>query len=317
VVVGDQEAVSLRYLLLLSLLVGGLLDSAVGTNPPPQRKAGYVTAAVTPKHRQRTAVPGITYTIDTSPDLSPTQGAFRPFVGIVAFAARRGRLDIVAKSGGPEILAAGIRMSPLAATGDYYLFDSTGFILVRPSLKTFASFSLADASYNYENRRDGWPEWFELTPVSHDTVGAPSIGSGGLTQHGQVRVYWHTDACSGGLCPIARGRLTIGDAPPGEASAARWFGPTFAFASLAAKGVLLFDNAWLTAVTPFNPTRGAVFTINFITKQHVSRVDRVEVDPSRLRLPDGFTETTWPGFETLSNLPSLSVDRGAKWRGMP
>jgi hypothetical protein len=58
-------------------------------------------------------------------------------------------------------MVAGVRVAtPLGGQEDYYLFDSTGFVLVRPQAKTFSTFALTDASFNFENRRDGWPEWF-------------------------------------------------------------------------------------------------------------------------------------------------------------
>jgi hypothetical protein len=86
-------------------------------------------------------------------------------------------------------------------------------------------------SFYHEGRRDGWPEGFRLDRFRPDTLhtAAPRAL---LTQHGPFPIYWHVDEMRGGRGELARGRVTIVDAPPAEMSVARWFGPTQALATL-------------------------------------------------------------------------------------
>ena len=98
---------------------------------------------------------------------------------------------MVANPASPELVAAGVSVRPpLATPGEYYLFDSTGFILVRPKQRTFSSFLIADHEFNYENRRNGWPE-FAFVPdgsLKIDTLGASSPDNR-VIRHEPTRVY--------------------------------------------------------------------------------------------------------------------------------
>ena len=116
---------------------------------------------------------GITFTIDSTGPVPPPPEIVKRFgmppslvtelAGTVVFAGGRGRLDVTAVAHGPAIRTEGIVLAaPLAQPGDWYLFDSTGFVLVRPGAKTFSVFPLADDSYNVVGRREGWPAWFSL-----------------------------------------------------------------------------------------------------------------------------------------------------------
>ena len=80
----------------------------------------------------------------------------------VESAARRGRLDIVAVDSAAPVLRNGLNLAPLGVRGDYYLFDSTSFVLVRPASKTFAIFAIVDAAYNFNDGREGWPDMFDF-----------------------------------------------------------------------------------------------------------------------------------------------------------
>ena len=230
----------------------------------------------------------------------------------MVFAAGRGRLEIDSLSEGPLVQADGIETSTLLARpGDYYLFDSTGFILVRPASKTFSSFQLTDAAYDYRYSREGWPAFFDIkeAPSPFDTVRSPD----GTRQSGQVRIYWHLNLLVGGI--IAGGRIAVGDAPPGEASVVRWFGPSQALANMTASGGSLPNGiASLAAVVTLHPPSGNRPRVNFITEHMIWGIKPIGVDRSRLLLPEGFTETNWPGFEGRPNAPPLSADGGAKWR---
>jgi hypothetical protein len=202
----------------------------------------------------------------------------------------------------------------LATRGDYYLFDSTGFILVRPGSHTFSSFQLTDAAYDYRYSREGWPTFFDIkdAPSPFDTVRSLDV----TRQFGEVRVYWHLNLIVGGI--VAGGRIAVRDAPPGEATVVRWFGPSQALANMTASGATLPKGiASLTAVLALHPPVGNRPRINFITEHMIWGIKPIDVDQSRLVLPDGFTETKWPGFDGQPNTPPISADEGAKWRVRP
>jgi hypothetical protein len=202
-----------------------------------------------------------------------------------------------------EVVAA----QSLAAPGDYYLFDSTGFILVRPAMKQFSTFHITDAAFNYEGRRDGWPQFFRFAPTRTDTVADTS--SSLLMQHGEHRLYWHLDvvkdtSCGLGGCSVeelARGRTTVADAPAAELIVVRWFGPAQALAKISGGIGRLLDK----------PMR--VTTVSAITGVHRLRDLRPTIiDPALLTLPSDFVEAPWPGFPETPQM--RSNDRGTKWR---
>jgi hypothetical protein len=285
--------------------------------PPGERMMSATTAT----HRRQQSAPGITYVIDTA-DAGPARGVLKTFAGVVVFAAGRGRLDIIERRASPVILVDGVPIAdPLGGPGDYYLFDSTAFILVRPAARTFSSFSLTDAAYNYTNDREGWPKWFEFHPIRPDTVAPSRPAAGRMTQHGPIHMYWHLDLDQGApsFQIRAAGRLTVDDAPAGEVSVVRWFGPSQALANMrvVSSGLLGGSAFGVTSVAPLRAPGENRAATNLITQHSILRLEPVVVDLSRLVLPDGFTETPWPGFEAAPNLPAPSPDNGAKWRSMP
>src|SRR5262249_20944770 len=153
---------------------------------------------------QPSHVAGITYVLGAEGETGEPIGAFKTFAGTVLFAAGRGRLDIASVSKGPEVRTDGIRIGNLlAVSGDYFLFDSTGFILVHPANKTFSSFQLTDAAYDYRYSREGWPAFFPIAeaPSPLDTVARADS----TRQFGEIRVYWHLNLLYGGIA--AGGRM--------------------------------------------------------------------------------------------------------------
>jgi hypothetical protein len=271
-----------------------------------------VTTASSRIAAQASHFAGITYVLGPESISGEPVGGLKRFAGVVVFAAGRGRLDIESVSKGPEVTTDGIRIGNLlAGSGDYLLFDSTGFILVRPASKTFSSFQLTDAAYDYRYSRDGWPAFFNLSdaPSRLDTVTSPAAGK----QFGDIRIYWHLNLISGGI--IAGGRLAVAQAPPAEASVVRWFGPSQALANMtAAGGSLPRGLASLTSVVTLHPLVGERPQINFFNEHMLWGIKPIDVDGSRLVLPDEYTETQWPGFEGQSNAPAVSTDGGARWR---
>jgi hypothetical protein len=166
--------------------------------------------------------------IDSSPDRLPSDSAamqvFARFTAIVTVAAGRGRLDVIATQPGPVMSVAGITIAdPLAERGDYYLFDSSGAILVRPTTRTFSSFAFTDHAYNYVENREGWPEWFEMSAIRPQALSGPVPAE--KLQHGTISLFWHLDReqRTPSVRVLARGRLRIRDAPIGEIGVARWF----------------------------------------------------------------------------------------------
>jgi hypothetical protein len=267
------------------------------------------------------AVPGIAFTIDTvvlaystidesrRDEATDEYDAFATFIGNVAYAAGRGRLDIVAKRKRPAVLVDGIAMAaPLAVTNEYYLFDSTGFILVHPATRTFSSFTISEDSYNHQGHRDGWPDFFQFFPPHLDTLRAGTA----IAQHGPIDVYWHADA---GAIAIARGRFKVDDAPMSEVNVARWFAASRALAHVADSAHALPNGrVTVTAAIPRKPRGAGPAVISFALKHVMSNLRIADVDVSRLILPGGFTEVPWPGYESVSSPPGLSADKGARWR---
>jgi hypothetical protein len=288
-----------------------------------------IVAAVAPRAAQgqgaaSAVLRGITFTIDSGGAPEPPAavrrfGAPPPLVtqlaGSIVFAGGRGRLDVTAVARHPVVRTEGVVLAaPLARPGDYYLFDSTGFVLVRPATRTFSSFQIADDRYNYEGRRDGWPAWFPFKRTSVDTLG-PSAPAAALRQHGAYPVYWHADVPGREL---ARGRFTLVDARPGELAAVRWFAPTRAVAGLMLRGDTLGSlKPTLTALGLWGEPDDTVPPTAIIEVRPFNGLRRVDVARERLLLPGGYAEAPWPGYEKVQQVFPTSADGGAYWRGLP
>lgn len=256
-------------------------------------------------------LPGITFVVDASPELTPGgPGVVRPLGLRVTYAANRGRADVVTRPARPALKIGDVVVAPsLAKPGDYYLFDSTGFVLVRPVTKQFTTFRISDAAFNYKGRRDGWPAFFAFAPTRTDTV--LDADAAILKQHGEHRIYWHVDVVKDTVCvlggcsveELARGRTTIADAPAEEIILVRWFGPAQALAEIAGGISRLLDK----------PIR--VTTVSSLTGVHRLRdLQRTTVDVRSLTLPSDYTETVWPG--RVSGTQRVTTDGSAKWRTM-
>ena len=274
----------------------------------------------------RPTLPGISFSIDSGREAPPRPEIVKRFgtppelvtqiLGTVVFAGGRGRLEVAAVARRtPVIRIEGIVLgAPLATSGDYYLFDSTGFILVRPATRTFSSFQIADDRFNYEGRRDGWPAWFPLKRTSVDTLGAAPAAAV-IHQHGAYPVYWHADIKGREL---ARGRFTVVDASPGELAVVRWFAATRALAALmlkgdtlgAAKPTLTALGLWAEQVDTVPPTA-------IIEVRPFSSLRRADVSVERLVVPAGYTEAPWPGYERVQQVFPTSADSGAYWKRPP
>ena len=283
------------------------------------RQSGAQSAAV--PFMARSASPGIAYLIPAKTGATLFARNSTGFDATVTFAAGRGRLDMVANPAGPELVTSGVSLAPpLARPGEYYLFDSTGFILVRPSQKTFSSFVIADHDFNFDERRNGWPSEFAFIPsgtLKIDTLGVNSRGNG-VIRHEPTRLYWILKM--GPTLPMfphnAVGHLAIADAPAGEGGIARWIGPTEALADMAHRGAVVDEQrVELTSIAPLDPPQRS--SIALTQRQNIQCFRKADIDLSRLVLPSDFSETSWPGFQNEPGVPRPTQGAAAKWRAVP
>ena len=262
---------------------------------------------------------GVRFAIDTAEIPAPARGAFRTFAGVVQFAAGRGRLDVTTPRRGPTLSVNGVVIAPpLAGTGDYYLFDSTSFVLVRPATRSFSSFELSRSSWRHGDVREADEGFMSFSRLQADTLARSD--SARLTQHGTVAVRWHLDRrhTSQPVTILARGWLEVADAPAGEASVVRWFGTARALATMpGGLGELPPDSLQVTAAVIVTPSGGTGAPVNLIVLHSLSGLAAVNVSVDRFILPADFRETSWPGFERASEAARLSRDAGAKWRSIP
>ena len=267
---------------------------------------------------------GIRFGIGAAEMPAPARGALGMFNGTVEFVAGRGRLDVTAQVPRPPIAVQGVTVTaPLAGPGDYYLFDRTEFVLVRPTSRTFSTFALSELSYRLGDVLDPRERSMEFSRFRADTIAATD--SARLTQHGPFTVRWHLDrrAAEGPARVLVRGWTEVPDAPAGEASVVRWFGAATALAGLHdSLGAFPADSLRVTAaiVLPASGTGAPGSTgtsVTLIVIHPLAGVATVRIDPARLVLPAGFTETPWPGFERASRVPGQSGDAAARWRTMP
>jgi hypothetical protein len=271
----------------------------------------------------RSPLTGVRFSIGTAELPAPARGALGLFDGVVEFAAGRGRLDVTAQHGSPPIAVRGVTITtPLAGPGDYYLFDSTGFVLVRPTTRTFSTFVLSESSHrlgDVHEAREGMMEFFRLHA---DTLGVDD--SARLLQHGPFTLRWHLDRrqAEGPVRILARGWIELPDAPAGEASVVRWFGAAATLAGMPDSiGALPPDSLQVTAaiVVPTaggDAPRASIAPVTLVVLHPLSRLMTVRIDRARLVLPGGYTEIPWPGFER--SRPTITVRDGAdRWRTVP
>lgn len=272
----------------------------------------------------RSPLTGVRLSIGTAEIPAPARGAFGLFDGVVEFAAGRGRLDVTARRDSPPLFVQGVPIAaPLAGPGDYYLFDNTGFVLVRPASQTFSTFALSESSYRLGDVHEPREGMMEFSRFRADTLAAGD--SARLTQHGPFTVRWHLDRRDGGGSArvLVRGWIELADAPAGEASVVRWFGAAAALAGMGdAIEALPRDSLQVTAavVLPrfgFGAPPAAVEHVNLIAIHPLIRVTVAAIDPARLVLPSGFTETPWPGFWHAPGSAVSPRDATDRWRTIP
>jgi hypothetical protein len=263
------------------------------------------------------------YTIDTTvlthstydssrPDqASAGYAAFQSFSARVMFANRRGRIDILTRRAGATVIADGVvPTTPLGMPGDYYLFDSAGFVLVRPATGTFSIALISHDAYGSYDSREGWPDFFAFQPSVFAAVGLPD--SLDLPLKDRLNIYWHTDA---GRTGFARGRTAIDNVPFREMNIARWFGATRWLADIAATGRALPADMTVTAAIPFQPPNERGVPRSFVLKHPISSAAVMDVDLSQLVLPPAVRRMPWAGDSRTTAVQDLPDE--ARWHTLP
>jgi len=265
---------------------------------------------------QRARVNGIRFRIAGADSPSPAQGILGTTAGVVEFGAHRGRLDVDSTAGRDVSIDGVVITRPLARAGDYYLFDSSAFLLVRPNERTFSVFFFRRSWIHLGSARDSSEGFMEFLGLRADTLHpAPSEN---LLQHRPFTVRWHLDRRRDANRPIevlSRGWIEVADAPAGEASAVRWFGAAAALAAMST-GTDSLRSANLQVTTAVVLPRGRSAPLNLIVLHALREPARVEIDAARLVLPSGFNETPWPGFERAVNVPANEAIVDG-WRRVP
>jgi hypothetical protein len=224
----------------------------------------------------------------------------------------------------PPIVVQGVTINPpLAASGDYYLFDSTGFVVLRPATRTFSAFRLSESSYRIGDVIQARERFMEFGPLHIDTVSAGD--SVRLMQHGPFTLRWHLDRrrATGPAQVRARGWIELPDAPAGEASAVRWFGAAAVLAAMHSSiDTLPRDSLQVTTLvvlpTSSVSAQGASGSYVALVVQHLmSGVTSAHIDPARLVLPAGYTETPWVGTTNVAASVTDSNMSADRWRTPP
>jgi hypothetical protein len=242
---------------------------------------------------------GIRFTVDTLETPIAWRGQLSRLAGIVEFAGGRGRLSVTAVRGGPAVAMNDVTVgAPLAQRGDYYLFDSTGFILVRPAARTYSSFVFTRAEYNQSGGFLPGQFLMKNTPWHTDTLGVAETRR--LRQHAPVSIHWHLDSLDarGPMRIYARGWIELRDAPASEAGVTRWFGVASALASRPG-GIraLPRDRLQLTAIALLRRSSVRDDYLRYLGLLTPIGLTEAAIDPRRLVLPTGYRGTRWPGFE--------------------
>jgi hypothetical protein len=261
---------------------------------------------------------GIRFAVDTIETPTAWRGELSRLSGIVEYAGGRGRFSVTAVRGGPPVAMNGVVVgAPLAQRGDYYLFDSTGFILVRPTSGTFSSFLFTRAEYNQSGGFLPGQFLMKNTPWRTDTLGAAQARR--LRQHAPVSVHWHLDSLDARVPRriYARGWIELRDAPASEAGVARWFGVASALASRPG-GVraLPRDRLQITSVALLRRSADRDDYLRYLGLLTPLRLTEVDIDPRRLVLPRDFRATRWPGFEQDDGLDPPSHAVASHWRSL-
>jgi hypothetical protein len=271
---------------------------------------------------------GISFLIDTAtftenalpagPDILRVWQAFGSFSARVTFAANRGRLDVTRRRDGHAIVDDSlISTAPLANVGDYYLFDSTAVLLVRPRSKTYSLLPMLADSYNGARSREGWPRAFRPAAMRIDTVDAAQSSPAKSSR--QIHLYWHIDRVPYKWpdAEIARGAITVATAPFGEFNVIQWFGASRALSRMSVRGDALPARLTLTTATPLtNVVNADEVPPTILLKRELLHLRSEEIPLLSLTLPADFSETPWAG-QHVAPRAEATPSSIEKWRKVP
>jgi len=279
-----------------------------------------VAAAAAPTFPAR-LVAGTLYTIRSAhsptPMQSPTDTAY---VAEVAMASGRGRMDVVS---GAE--------PPMFKAGDYILFDTTGYVIVHPSTKTYSTIP----DFSAMSGQIG-----DMMKLSDVKISIDTLERG--TVNGMRATHYRTNMSFTMTMDMSSFGVSAAQAPPPMRSDMKgdvWYAdsieetpnpflktadqlPAIPFIS-----PILDEMKKVRASLPAH--RLAVKMENSVhvnamgqenTNHSVAEITdfrRGDVDVSRLVLPPDYMQTAIPGMEMLGPPTPLTPDALAKWRAVP
>lgn len=235
---------------------------------------------------------GVRFRVDTIETSTGARSPLVPFVGVVEFADGHGRIDVVAVRVSPIIAVNGKTVGPpLARAGDYYLFDTTGFVLVRPAAHTFARFSFTRTTVRHGRGVFPGEQMIRATVQRFDTVNAStalkSRSRGAFTLRSHLD-RWYGD---GRFDQLARSWIEVHDAPLGEGSVVRWFGTAQELATMPGglAGIAL-GSLRVTALLLVGPIDDGHPQVQLTTGVRIYDVRAADIVASRVALPKGFRQ---------------------------
>lgn len=304
-----------------------------------------LTAAASPRATSpRANLPGMTYTMRSSaapvgdgPGAAAMRASLANYTGVVVFAAGRGRMDITEGS-----------QPQMFEQGDYVLFDSSDYIIVRPSEKHFFTMpteAIGAASNAME--ATGMKMSAKNVTVSLDTLGPGDPLDGLATQHYRInQAYTMVIDMSGlgmdlgGMTPPPMDAKTTmeywyADVPEvlpnpfagmatgmkGGASSPTPAGGMMGFMKEVSDKMEIVQAALpkgkVAVKTVSSMRMSGMMGMGMDMTMEISGIKKIDVDPTQLALPDEFTQIAMPGMEALGSTTPLPADGGAKWRVKP
>lgn len=238
----------------------------------------------------------LTFTVDTTTYGNIVESSLSSLWLKVTYDGQRGRIDVLDRVRRPAVRLGWLLLTPpKLAQGDYFLFDSSRFVHVRPTERAFAVYPLRDVAYNFQDRRDGWP-FFKR----HPGTATVAPGTANASRRVDLGSYWHSEwvrdtSCWGaafGQCLVrglARGRGEAADVPPTFIGLIRWIGPTLSLAAIGARDTLLGKPIRATMINQWTAFGGdSVVTIT--TARFATGVRLEAVHDTLFQLPNGFRQ---------------------------
>lgn len=266
-------------------------------------------------------IPGLRYTmtITTVPHGSTADGVkTQRLIAHVLEAAGRGRMDIIDGTFGEGF-----------GKGDYLLFDSTEFLIVRPGSREFSQVpaGLATKSIEMLQSLPGVQVAVNDVKVSLDTIRRVDTIENLPTRHYRLAVaydialdagvmkesiatevrsdFWMADIP--GFPPSPFSQVTVGGGA-GKGALKEMMDKVAAAAGALRRGVPV------KSVSVSRMIEGSGPPVETEQTMQVSGYQRTPVDQTLLMLPTDYRETSMPGLE---DLPGVSSESDAKWRKPP